>query len=720
MPLSPINHELESIKAIISNIDRLTEMCQIPEDFITIKYQMTNKSEFNIAILSGLWILSFFNNFKAFISLDEILKKLTELKKLNPNSLAIWEFITTLFQFLSEKSIIKSLLKLKIPKMERMFSNDVLGTFLQQTLTYEDRKTLAVNYTTSGSADVIVSLLHRYNFSIIFDPFCGSGRLIAAYLEKIIPSNGFPIVKINDLMPSAVLLAYCRMVMIFSKNSQDLNLIHASIGDAFEISNETEDPAQFDKVDLVLMNPPFTRTHRIEKTWKNRLNKLEKQYKPYISGQPGLHIFSTFLADRYLKFGGMLAAILPASTILSKYSLGLRSFLLENYRIQIIASSIDNKSFSEDSSLREIIFIAERLKSPITYDIKFLGVSNINRDIKWRIDTKNITSKEKLAKEWNWTVFLKNPKLLYLRKQLLKTNLLKSGKNLGLDIVRGVEMYGPNFFFIPNQNWAIHAVNDELISIKSQNRASLDSLLLTISKDNFIKILRKPGNYNQYISPKVSDFALFLTHSSKASEKWFQKYNERSKRFTIPARKKFGLEWISHIYNQLKTKKPYGRLFLIDKFGISTTSVMAHFLDNEIPSTKNFYVIRNLSKDDSKLLAAWLNSSFFLVLFLVCRREIGGSYGRLQIMDYMNESLFIDLTKISNQNRALIINEFDKIRKIKLPPIPNQISCQIKKDLDFAIAKSFNFTDSQSEALLTEISSILRLQFQELQIRDKS
>ena len=147
---------------------------------------------------------------------------------------------------------------------------------------------------------------------------------------------------------------------------------------------------------------------------------------------------------------------------------------------------------------------------------------------------------------------------------------------------------------------------------------------------------------------------------------------------------------------------------------------MAHFLDNEIPSTKNFYVIRNLSKDDSKLLAAWLNSSFFLVLFLVCRREIGGSYGRLQIMDYMNESLFLDLSKISSQSRVSIINEFDKIRKVKLPPIPNQISCQKKKNLDMAIVKSFNFPNLHSEALLAEISSILSDQFQELHIRDKT
>jgi tRNA1(Val) A37 N6-methylase TrmN6 len=632
----------------------------------------------------------------------------------------IWNFITTLFKYLDEKNLINPLFEVEFPKMERIFSNDILGTYLQKALTPERRKILAANYSTLGSADVLASLLQKSNFTTIIDPFCGSGRLIAAYLEKINPKYEFPSVRINDLMPSAVLLAYCRILLIFSKNGQELNLIHASIGDAFEKSDEMENNAEFGKDDLVLMNPPFTRTHRINKTWKSKLNGLEKQYKKYIRGQPGLHIFSIFLADRYLKFGGILAAILPASTILSKYSIGLRNFLLESYEIQIIASSYDFKSFSEDSSLREIILIAKRVKRPKTFNTKFLCVSNVNSNKKWRIDTKNIISTSKLAKEWNWTVYLKNPKLLYLREQLLRTNLLKSGKDLGLDIVRGVEMYGPDFFFVPNCVWSIHAVEDDILTIKTQNAKNIDNLPLKIPREYIRKILRKPGNYNQFISPTVTDFALVLPNSSITSKKWFQVYNNRSKLYSTPARRKFGSQWASHIHKQMKVKKPYGHLFLIDKFGISTTSVMAHFIDIEIPSTKNFYVVRNLSKDDSKLLAAWLNSSFFLLLFLVCRREIGGSYGRLQIMDYMKEPLFVDLFKISHQNRFSINREFDEMRKINLPPIPDQINGQEKKNLDMAIANSLNLPNSNTELLLAEIYSILKNHFQELKIRDKT
>ncbi len=103
----------------------------------------------------------------------------------------------------------------------------------------------------------------------------------------------------------------------------------------------------------------------------------------------------------------------------------------------------------------------------------------------------------------------------------------------------------------------------------------------------------------------------------------------------------------------------------------------------------------------------------------MCRREIGGSYGRLQIMDYMEESLFLDLSKISQEVKEKIIFEFEEIRNKKLPAIPYQIDRKIKKDLDFAIAKSLNFSEKDSEDLLSEMYSILEDVFKILNSRDK-
>ena len=67
----------------------------------------------------------------------------------------------------------------------KMRRNDLLGTMLQESLVLSERKKLAVNYTTNDSANLIISLLNTTSFTSIMDPFCGSGRLISAYLRKL-------------------------------------------------------------------------------------------------------------------------------------------------------------------------------------------------------------------------------------------------------------------------------------------------------------------------------------------------------------------------------------------------------------------------------------------------------------------------------------------------------------------------------------------------------
>ncbi len=719
MPTSSTDHEIRLVMDVIEKIGQITKKKQSNIDFKQINYMIENEMEFKISILIGIWLIRFFNDFKNLESSSEILEIINKLKNDYPKSISIWNFLELLFEYLREKNLLELVFKIELPKLDNILIADVLGTMLQKSLTPKNRRKLAVNYTTFSSANVLVSILERNNFSTIVDPFCGSGRLISTYLSKLDSDLTFPRIRINDIMASAVLLAYCRIILILSKLKKDLNLLHASIGDAFRLFfTHNENTSELENYDLVIMNPPFTRIHRIENTQKSHLNALEEQYKHYISGQVGLHVFSIFLADSFLKKGGLIALILPAATILSKYSKGVQNLLLKRYEINSIAASDNNKSCSEDSNLREIYLTAKRVKKPKKPKISFLRISNAKNSSNWNILSKKVISSTLLSKEWNWTIFLREPRLFSLRKKILQTKIVKSGKELEMDIIRGVEIYGPDFFFIPNQNWGILSKeNDDLIII---NRHSEDKKITIAIPENYLKrILRRPGKYNHIISPSVTDFAISIPNSFTFTENWLKKYYSVSERLAAPAKKKFGLKWISHIDHQLKNKMPYGHLFLIDKSGITTTSVMSHFLDEKLPCTKNFYLLRTRSIEEAKLLAAWLNSTFFIILFLMCRREIGGSYGRLQIMDYMEESLFLDLSKISQEVKEKIIFEFEEIRNKKLPAIPYQIDRKIKKDLDFAIAKSLNFSEKDSEDLLSEMYSILEDVFKILNSRDK-
>jgi tRNA1(Val) A37 N6-methylase TrmN6 len=710
------NFKSKSENECTIEINKWMENCRSILNFSKPPTLILNQKEFLLSFLAGLWLLRFFNGKNVIKSATRAVKKIEELKNNYPQSNSLWKFLDVIFNKLNEEMILESLLLVKLPNLHEALVNDTLGTMLQHSLTLDDRKKLAANYTNIKSAEILVELLDTDTPLSIVDPFCGSGRLVSAYLESLNPNSRFPHIRIHDLMPSAVLIAYCRLILILSEFNQDYSLLQASFGDAFTMfsSDVKNQPNDLENYDLVLMNPPFTRTHRINDQQKNNLLKLEQQYGQYLSGQAGLHIYAILLADKLIKENGVLGTVLPAATILSQYSRGVHELLLNNYQLKVIAASEDAKSYSEDSSLREIILIAKRKRVKKEEKIKFLRILEPQEGTKWTTSSIQMIPEKILANEWNWTIFLRDPELLRIREVLHQSGFIKNGKDLNLDVVRGVEMYGPDFFFIPNRKWEIISEERKEIIIKSEENT------LRIPKGYLVRSLRKPGNYSQFISPKVSDFALSVPTSRKNNQKWLKDYLFVSEQFASPAKRKYGSEWISHIQKQVIIKKPWGHLFFIDKFGISSTSVMGHFSEKKLICSKNFYVLRDSSPNQAKLLAAWLNSTFFIILFLLSRREIGGSYGRLQIVDYMKEPLFLDVSKCSSSQKNLIIKEFDIMRKLKLPPIPDQLQLPQRKALDLAIIKGIQLSDKIEKKLLNEIYTLLENSFRVLKQRDKA
>lgn len=699
-----------------TKIKEWMEHCKDLYIFDNCKALIHNQEEFFISVLTGLWLLRFFNNFSEIKQVVEIFTKLEELKNTYPHSASLWEFLYIIFDCLNKEDALEPFLHVELPNLHDALSNDFLGTMLQGSLDFTERKAFAANYTIPASAEILVSLLHIDTPSIIVDPFCGSGRLISAYLESLDKNKPFPQIRINDIMPSAVLIAFCRLIYLLSKSNQDYSLLTASVGDAFTLfhSKNSKNTDASRGFDLILMNPPFTRIHRIDNETKENLQVLDRYYGKFLTGQVGLHVYAIFLADMILKDDGVLATVLPAATILSQYSSGIQKWFMNNYQLEIIAASEDSKSHSENSSLREIIFIAKRVKDRKQPSINFMKISELNQGINWQTSSTQMVSKETLAREWNWTIFLRDPQLLEIREILLQSGYIRSGNDLQLDIVRGVEMYGPDFFFIPNRKWKLITDKEEKIVIKS------DDSTLEIPREFIVRALRKPGNYYQYISPVVADFALSIPEFIDVSQEWLNDYLYGSEQFAASAKRKFGSNWLSHINHQLIVKKPWGHLFFIDKFSVSATSVMVHFFEKKITCSKNFYVLREKPLNQVKLLAAWLNSTFFIILFLLCRREIGGSYGRLQIIDYMKEPVFLDFSAFSDSAKNQILQEFDKLRKLKLPPIPEQLQLSQRKALDMAIIRGLNFPIETEEKLLIEMYDLVEKNLEELKRRDQN
>jgi hypothetical protein len=418
--------------------------------------------------------------------------------------------------------------------------------------------------------------------------------------------------------------------------------------------------------------------------------------------QMGLHIFSLFLADAILKPGGRIAAVLPAPTFYSKYSEGLKDFLLSRYHIRIIVGTTTDKAFSEGSDFKEVMFVADKRSKgeKLTDQVRFATVSDEltydnfravaqsvweDSSAQFNIDYRTV-AREKLKKSWNWIKFLEHHKIHSVADVLQSNPKIRNAASLGLRIVRGFEMYGPEFFFLPNKDWKKTGETTEEIIFTHNDSGTSCSFPRSI----LLLALRKPSFYSESVTPDVDHYVLRIKTGQEALVP--QEYIEERQEHWQVAKNRFGAHWIQHIDRQLNSKKPFGHLFTVDKFGITTTGTIIHYSDEQITASKNFYLVDCNSKK-AKLLAAWMSSTLFILLFLAARREIGGAFGRLQIVDYQEEPLFLMTTEMGADALADILSAFDEFRVLNLPALRDQIGWNPRRNLDLAILRALEMEE---------------------------
>ena len=166
-------------------------------------------------------------------------------------------------------------------------------------------------------------------------------------------------------------------------NTSDPALRTGSVGEetAAHINVDIPD-ASFD---LVIMNPPFTRatnhegahaditnpafaafdaTHADQTAMGDRINQLGKD--SCYHGNARIASAFAALAHKKLRFGGVLALVLPLSAAAGLSWQGFRETLAKNYTdltvLSVAASDNDHLSFSADTGMAECLVIARKLK----------------------------------------------------------------------------------------------------------------------------------------------------------------------------------------------------------------------------------------------------------------------------------------------------------------------------------------------------------------------
>ena len=274
------------------------------------------------------------------------------------------------------------------------------GRLFHELMPKTIRKMLAAFYTRPQAADVLARLTIKNSSDSVFDCACGSGTiLVSAYRRKLDlyqeeghagnPHKRFCEEEIfgSDIMPFAVHLTSANLASMDPSTSiQKTEIIQ---GDSLRLSRGYRYPSgvqvtlfpeakrgysmkgeeldvPLGKVDVVLMNPPFTKVERGISKYVDM-----DRFGAICGNEVGLWGHFIVLADEFLKDGGTFGGVIPISILRGRESEKIREYIFSHWTILYVVKATFNYGFSEWSEYRDVLLIARKGKPSKGHRVKF-------------------------------------------------------------------------------------------------------------------------------------------------------------------------------------------------------------------------------------------------------------------------------------------------------------------------------------------------------------
>jgi hypothetical protein len=634
--------------------------------------------------------------------------------------------------------------------------HDLLGKVFHELIPFEVRKAVAAFYTNNEAAELLAQLAIDKPDAKVMDLAVGSGTLlVAAYRRKrellqkvkgtieLEDHKRFLEQDLTgiDIMPFAAHLAVVHLSL--QALLYETEKVRVAVWDSTELKPGQTIPAiwselkaayrrptldmfskggfseeayvtkgtvtmeriggekiPLEQIDLVIMNPPFTRQERLPIYYKEKLVERLKEYETYMHGQLGLHGFFIFLADRFLKPGGKIALVLPASILRVKSNFGVRSLLSERYDLNFIITSRQKLAFSEATWFGEILLIATKKtkeheqSTPCNIVIlrelpsNLQEASNLAREIKRSVltSTSDKYETEKLlmfaieqdelrnnvgnwfsfistyeptiAKSWKEVTQRASEKLITFNKYLSDNNLTT---------VRGIETRSKED--VPVQAMSI-ASNEQSLSRTAYQWVIKDLTEKNIVAENrFTRVTVKiplkacvpalityAGKTRMHIS-ETTDFAVIGD------------FDESKNFFSIDKS-----ERILSLINQWRTyvTSRMGNVFICRRYVPFAPSTIhtCYYSETLAAPLGTMWSLRMTNKEDAKIITLWMNSSLHVAQILLNKIEDIW----IDVHKYVLDNFWIaNPNTLSKAEREILLQLFDETSNLEFPSLANQI-----------------------------------------------
>jgi len=680
--------------------------------------------------------------------------------------------------------------------------HDLLGKVFHELIPFEVRKAVAAFYTNNEAAEILAQLAIDRADAKVLDLACGSGTLlVAAYRRKrelLLREKGEFTFEDHkrfleqdltgiDIMPFAAHMAVVHLALQALAAGHEAEKVRIAVWDSTELEPGQTIPAisrelkaayrrptlelffegkppveeayvekgavtlegiggeqiPLERADVVIMNPPFTRQQRIPVSYKEILIKRFSAEVSYIHGQMGYYGYFIILANRFLKDGGRLALVLPASVLNADGLLKVRKFLADQYHIEHIITTWQRAAFSENAQFREILLIAKKKvnklkddvctitelkilphdltearniaekiaqiskvkKHGVVYDDKDIQISLFTMDeIRNSVDNlfKFLAfSDKRLVDIWQSITERLGNRLATFGKYL-KDNGPLEGVALG-QIVKGG---GIGYFYI-------HRTKDRMLKKE-------DVWLLRETKEDGIDVEHKlllmtvhiPWRALRCALRRFSGFST-LDISNELDYMVVDDFPD-AKIFLKTLDKKLDPNLLSK-WNAY-TSRLLGNIFLVNHADISApgTAILSYYSSKMALVPRSMWSMR-ISDLSAKIFTLWLNSSLNLLQLLLLRRETRGAYLWFVAGD-IKKFLVLDVEKLSEDEIGNLLQIFDKVRGVSFPCVLEQLRGRFwaRVEIDRAILKVLGFNEQETNQLLDYLYPALTKEIEQL------
>ena len=625
---------------------------------------------------------------------------------------------------------------------------EVLGDIFHALIPSNLRKSVAAYYTKNRAAHLLAGIAVQDGDTTVLDPACGTGTLLTAsyrvkqqfktvfteqehqqFLEEDITGV--------DIMPFAAHLATIHLAL---QNPQyETDSVKVGIEDSTKLQPNDEiqplskmlpedrlqrtlesydqrddgiqedemmekgaiarkgmeqEPLALDSPDLVIMNPPYSRQEVMSSfggEYKDTLkrNRL-RWYEDYIDGRMNFYAYFLLLADRFLDEGGRVAAVTSVGLLNIDTDRGVRELFKENYEFEYIFIRDDESSFSEDTSRREIMTVAQ--KGSAVDATNFVRLQSLDVDyhtiesaadelVSGETDQReNFTIKKVAPDDLNYdNLFapfaVQNPELLSLLREILNSEKTSTLENLDPGIIRGAQAgaydprgYNPEmtihspdaYTFGDKDVWVLDDQNDD--TIVARHRTVGDTF--DVPRNNVVRNMRRfTGRWKADLSD-LDEYAITKRFDN------FDHFESLTKEDDIPVE-----AWESRVESRL------AHISVMRRGNVSApgTAHLAYYSNDRRLWPGTMWVLTDLNPSEAKILTAFLDSTVGWLQFFVNRIETEGAYAewhkyRIEILRVINPHT------LTEDERIRLTEAIETYGQIEAPSIAQQLAALIADD----------------------------------------